>query len=78
MRDEQKPTPQDVCGEATANKAAQLALGSQRRQRERQKSNRFDMQNNDFARASCFSVHFFVAATRLRHKNTFCHFLWRT
>ena len=37
-----------------------------RRQRERRKSNRFDNQNNNFARASRFFVHFLAVVARLR------------
>ena len=33
---------------------------------QRQKSNRFNSQNNNFARASRFFVHFFADAARLR------------
>ena len=40
-----------------------------RRQRERQKSNRLNKQNNNFARASRFFVHFFTVTARLRRKN---------
>ena len=39
------------------------------RQRERQKNNRFNKQNNNFARASHFFVHFFPVFTRLRREN---------
>ena len=37
-----------------------------RRQPGRQKSNRFITQNNNFAHASCFFVHFFTVLARLR------------
>ena len=40
-----------------------------RRQLGRQKSNRFIAQNNDFARASRFFVHFFTVLARLRREN---------
>ena len=40
-----------------------------RRQRGRQKSNRFNNQNNNFARASRFFVHFFAVTARLRREN---------
>ena len=43
-----------------------LRIRRRRRQRERQKSNTFNNQNNNFARASRFFVHFFVATARLR------------
>ena len=36
---------------------------------QRQKSNRFNNQNNNFARASRFFVHFFADAARLRREN---------
>ena len=39
------------------------------RQQERQKNNRFDKQNNNFARASRFFVHFFAVTARLRREN---------
>ena len=39
------------------------------RQRERKKNNRFYKQNNNFARASRFFVHFFAVFVRLRHEN---------
>ena len=45
-----------------------------RRQRERQKSNRF----NNFARALRFFVHFFAVTARLRRENAEFHVLWRT
>ena len=38
------------------------------RQQERQKNNRFDKQNNNFARASRFFVHFFARFARLRRR----------
>ena len=40
-----------------------------RRQPGRQKSNRFITQNNNFARASRFFVHFFTVLARLRREN---------
>ena len=39
------------------------------RQRERQRNNRFNKQNNNFARASHFFVHFFPVFARLRPEN---------
>ena len=39
------------------------------RQRERQKNNRFNKQNNNFARASHFFVYFFPVFARLRRVN---------
>ena len=38
------------------------------RQRERQKNERFNRQNNNFARASDFFVHFFPVFARLRRE----------
>ena len=38
----------------------------------------FIEQNNKFARASHFFVHFFVVTARLRRENAYFHFLWRT
>ena len=39
-----------------------------RRQRERQKNNRFNEQNNNFARPLRFFVHFFVIAAQVRRE----------
>ena len=39
------------------------------RQRERQKTNLFNKQNNNFARASRFFGHFFSVFARLRREN---------
>ena len=44
-------------------------LKIRRRQRERHKSTRFNQQNNNFARASRFFVHFFAVTARLRREN---------
>ena len=44
-------------------------LKIRRRQRERHKSNRFNQQNNNFARASSCFVHFFAVTARLRREN---------
>ena len=46
-----------------------LKIRQRRRQRERHKSNRFNNQNNNFARASRFFVHFFAVTARLRREN---------
>ena len=46
-----------------------LKIRRRRRQRGRQKSNRFNNQNNNFARASRFFVHFFAVTARLRRDN---------
>ena len=43
-----------------------LKIPRRRRQRELQKSNRFDKQNKNFARASRFFVHFFASTAQLR------------
>ena len=40
-----------------------------RRQRERQISNKFIQQNNNFARAAHFFVHFFAVTAGLRREN---------
>ena len=45
------------------------------RQRERQKNNWFDKQNNNFARASRFFVHFFPVFARLRLKCLILRFM---
>jgi len=37
-----------------------------------------DWQNNNFARASRFFVHFFALTTRLRRESTLFHVLWKT
>ena len=47
----------------------ELKQRRRRRQRGRQKSNRFITQNNNFARASRFFVHFFTVLARLRREN---------
>ena len=49
-----------------------------RRQPGRQKSNRFITQNNNFARASRFFVHFFTVLARLRRENAQLQVFWRT
>ena len=51
----------------------ELKQRQRRRQQEREKnaaqySCRFNKQNNNFARASCFFVHFFTVAARLQRK----------
>ena len=52
-----------------ANKRDLTKLRRQR-QRERQKSNRFNEQNNNSARASRFFVNFFAVAAKLRREMT--------
>ena len=47
----------------------ELKQRRRRRQRGRQKSNWFITQNNNFARASRFFVHFFTVLARLRREN---------
>ena len=47
----------------------ELQQRRRRRQRGRQKSNRFITQNNNFARASRFFVHFFTVLARIRREN---------
>ena len=49
-----------------------------RRPRERQKGNRLNRQNNNFARASRFFVDFFAVTARLGWENALFHVLWRT
>ena len=48
------------------------------RQGERKKNIRFNKQNNNFARASRFFVHFFPVFARLRRENAKFRVLWRT
>ena len=61
--------------ECESTAVLQLTIGSfsnerrLRRQRGRQKSNRFITQNNNFARASRFFVHFFTVLAQLRREN---------
>ena len=53
----------------------------QQREREKnktKKNNRFNKQNNNFARASQFFVHFFPVFARLRRENALPRVLWRT
>ena len=38
----------------------------------------YTKQNNHFARASRFFVHFFAVIARLRRENAWFHILWRT
>ena len=47
----------------------ELKQRRRRRQLGRQKSNRFITQNNNFARASRFFVHFFTVLAQLRREN---------
>ena len=47
----------------------ELKQRRRRRQLGRQKSNKFITQNNNFARASRFFVHFFTVLARLRREN---------
>ena len=56
----------------------ELKQRRRRRQRERQKCNRLNKQNNNFARASCFFVHFFTVTPRLRRGTAYFDVLWRT
>ena len=50
-----------------------LKIRRRRRQRERHKSNWFNLQNNNFALASRFFVHFFAVTARLRRENAEFH-----
>ena len=52
---------------------SQVRTRGRRPQRERDKSNRFNWQNNNFARASRFFVHFFAVTARLRRENAKFH-----
>ena len=54
-----------------AREKRELKIRRRRRQRqqERHKSNRFNKENNNFARASRFFVHFFDVFARLRREN---------
>ena len=49
-----------------------------RRRRESQISNTFTRQNNNFARASRFFVHFFAVNCTTTRENALFHVLWRT
>ena len=49
-----------------------------RRQRESQISNSLTRQNNNFARASRFFVHFFAVNCTTTRENSWFHVLWRT
>ena len=55
--------------------SGELTQRRRRRQRERQKSNRFIEQNNYFARASRFFVHFFAVVARLQRESASFHVL---
>ena len=50
-------------------------LRQRRRRRERQKSYRFILTNNNFARASRFFVHFFAVVARLQRESASFHVL---
>ena len=54
-----------------------IKIRRRRRQRGCQKSNRFNNQHNNFARASRFFVHFFAVTARLRRENAWFHVLQR-
>ena len=57
------------CGRLREMVIGELKERRRRRQPGRQKSNRFITQNNKFARASRFLVHFFTVLARLRREN---------
>ena len=57
------------CGRLREMVIGELKERRRRRQPGRQKSNRFITQNNNFARASRFFVHFFTVLARLRREN---------
>ena len=48
----------------------ELKQRRRRRQQERQKRNRFTTQDNNFARASRFFVHFFAVAAQVQREST--------
>ena len=54
-----------------------LKIRWRRRQRERRKNNTFNNQNDNFARASGFFVHFFAVAARLRSEKAKFHVVQR-
>ena len=54
-----------------------LKIRRRRRQRERRKNNTFNNQNDNFARASRFFVHFFAVTARLRRENAKFHVVQR-
>ena len=54
-----------------------LKIRWRRRQRERRKNNTFNNQNDNFARASRFFVHFFAVTARLRRENAKFHVVQR-
>ena len=56
----------------------ELKYPTTRRQRERQQNNGFNKQNNNFAPASRFFVHFFRIFIRLRLENAYFRVLWIT
>ena len=53
----------------TVNNSRKLKQRRRRQQRERQKTIGLDWQNNNFARALRFFVHFFAVTERLRREN---------
>ena len=55
---------------ASSNVIRDLTKLRRRRQGERQKSNRFNEQNNNSARASRLFVHFFAVPAKLRREMT--------
>ena len=69
---------QSVYSRPLPSEKRQFQLRRRRRPRERQNSNRFIKQNNTFARASRFFVHFFAVTARLRRENAQFHVLRRT
>ena len=52
-----------------AEATRELKQRPRRRQRDRQKSNRFRLANNNSARASRFLIHFFAVVARLRRES---------
>ena len=62
-------TVQVVETSVTVNNSRKLKQRRRRQQRERQKTIGLDWQNNNFARALRFFVHFFAVTERLRREN---------
>ena len=66
----ERSLPVDLCRSKTALLKFPFKIRRRQRRRERQNGNRFSRQNNNFARASRFFVHFVAVIARLRLENT--------
>ena len=67
----ERSLPVDLCRSKTALLKFPFKIRRRQRRRERQNGvNRFSRQNNNFARASRFFVHFVAVIARLRRENT--------